>query len=404
MPSKSHPKHTLLPTDTSTSARHGFDSHRFSTESTMMHTHAQALLNVGTIDVPMATQLAQSWHRTGEVRMQYSKEYLQMHPDYTGENAHEMPTLNWAKKKQRDKDKKAEEWLEEYFRGGEEEKEEDDTVKGAVEEEDWETATESASGSANAPSSPPIRRAIDLTTSSPIRLSGSSLPPSSPPQHPSLNAKPAPKRTSHSSTSTASQLATKPKSTPKSKSSSNSSPPSQDLSSQPTPKRKSKSKSSSSSPSPPPLTPLPNYPNYASDDYFALAALCRARKLPGAGRAGVLRNRLIQDDMNVAAGKERETKRGTGGRRRYVHGVPGDRSSSGGKEEKSSGGEKEKSGGGEEEKKKEVAVLGKEDGKEDKSEKAVEDLTEERGGKRKRDEHDEHVGEDDEAKKVKLTE
>lgn len=249
MSSKSLPKHTLLPIDTSTSARPSFDSHRFTTESTMMHTHAQTLLTAGTVDAAMATQLAQSWHRTGEVRMQYSKEYLQMHPDYTGENAHEMPTLNWAMKKHRERDRKAEEWLEEYLRGEEEEEGEmegeNHAVKGAgEEEEEWETATESASGSANAPISPPVQRAHNPYTSSPICLSNSSPRHSSPLQHSSPNAKPAFKHSSNSDSSQPTQ-----KLQPKSKSSSMTSSDS----SHPTPKRKYKSKSTSKSPSPSPL-------------------------------------------------------------------------------------------------------------------------------------------------------
>lgn len=90
--------------------------------------------------------------------------------------------------------------------------------------------------------------------------------------------------------------------------------------------------------------------------------------------------------MNVAAGKERETKRGTGGRRRYVHAVPGEGSSGG--EDKSSGGEE----------KQDEAVVAKKDV----SEEPIEDLTGEKGGKRKR--YDKGDGEDVEAKKVKLIE
>ncbi|KAH3951499.1 hypothetical protein HBI56_079390 [Parastagonospora nodorum] len=369
MSSKSHPKHPFLPTESSTSARHSFNSHRFAAESSMMNTHAQTLLKAGTIDSAMATQLSQPWHRTGEVRVQYSKDYLQMHPDYTGENAHEMPTLNWAMRKQRERDRKAKEWLERYFSEGadgrevDEERKEEHKDKNAVEEqqEEWETETATATSSANAPSSPGIRRTHNPPTSSPIRLS--SPPPSSPPQHRPQNQSPnaKPNNTSHSSRSD---------------------------SSQPTPKRKSSSKSNSKSP--PPLTPLPNHPTYASHNYFALAALCRARKLPGAGSAGVLRNRLIQDDMNVAAGKERETKRGTGGRKSYVHGVPEEDGSSG--EDGKDGGKQGGSGTDSEVQEKKVG-----------SEEAFEDFTWKKGGKRKRDD-DEGDGKDGEAKKVKLTE
>ncbi|KAH5422663.1 hypothetical protein HBI46_079420 [Parastagonospora nodorum] len=325
MSSKSHPKHPFLPTESSTSARHSFNSHRFAAESSMMNTHAQTLLKAGTIDSAMATQLSQPWHRTGEVRVQYSKDYLQMHPDYTGENAHEMPTLNWAMRKQRERDRKAKEWLERYFSEGadgrevDEERKEEHKDKNAVEEqqEEWETETATATSSANAPSSPGIRRTHNPPTSSPIRLS--SPPPSSPPQHRPQNQSPnaKPNNTSHSSRSD---------------------------SSQPTPKR----------------------------------------------NAGVLRNRLIQDDMNVAAGKERETKRGTGGRKSYVHGVPEEDGSSG--EDGKDGGKQGGSGTDSEVQEKKVG-----------SEEAFEDFTWKKGGKRKRDD-DEGDGKDGEAKKVKLTE
>ncbi|EAT82214.2 hypothetical protein SNOG_10820 [Parastagonospora nodorum SN15] len=194
MSSKSHPKHPFLPTESSTSARHSFNSHRFAAESSMMNTHAQTLLKAGTIDSAMATQLSQPWHRTGEVRVQYSKDYLQMHPDYTGENAHEMPTLNWAMRKQRERDRKAKEWLERYFSEGadgrevDEERKEEHKDKNAVEEqqEEWETETATATSSANAPSSPGIRRTAQSShllphpPLKPTSLVASATPPTKP--------------------------------------------------------------------------------------------------------------------------------------------------------------------------------------------------------------------------------
>jgi hypothetical protein len=49
--------------------------------------------------------------------MKYTPEYLAMHPYYTGENVHEMPSLNWAMRKQRGRDRRAEKWVNDFKAG-----------------------------------------------------------------------------------------------------------------------------------------------------------------------------------------------------------------------------------------------------------------------------------------------
>lgn len=63
---------------------------------------------------------------------------------------------------------------------------------------------------------------------------------------------------------------------------------------------------------------MPSKSPYTNYNYFELAALCRERNIPSGGKAPVLRARLIQDDINMETGKEREVKKyKNSGRREY---------------------------------------------------------------------------------------
>lgn len=83
----------------------------------MMQAHAQAVRAVGLIDTEMETELSQPWHRIGEVRRHYTKEYLEMHPEHTGSNAVEMPTYETALRKQKERDRAQEKWLADWRAG-----------------------------------------------------------------------------------------------------------------------------------------------------------------------------------------------------------------------------------------------------------------------------------------------
>jgi hypothetical protein len=79
------------------------------------------------------------------------------------------------------------------------------------------------------------------------------------------------------------------------------------------------------------LSPVPAQLAYTDYGYYALAALCRERRLPSGDTAPVLRNRLIKDDTDAAQGIPMATKRHKcASRKVYKHGVPSEVSGGGG--------------------------------------------------------------------------
>lgn len=364
---------TTLSEDPTISTRSAYGDNRAANEDAMMLAHAQILRANNTIDDEMATQLSQPWHKRGELKMKYTKGYLELHPDYTGKDAHEMPGLEWAKRKRKDKDRQMEKWLEDFRLGNidengnpiddynessssplsgsgyEDEDEERDAQSRerhtgdttlSVEEDDelWfgqppnvETTQRSGVGQSEKNNAskhagmtetilPKLEKYINgqyTTTKPPSPHTSGWLDLSSPPRStsPALSpklpvAKPkAPSKPSASSSSYSSALS----SLPSSSSSNHISDP----------KAKPVRKRYHSIPSPPPLRPPPGSSTYQYLDYFALIALCRSRNLPGNGRAPFIRNRLIQDDTNIALGRAREVrKKKTAGRKRYKHAPP----------------------------------------------------------------------------------
>ncbi|KAL5115642.1 hypothetical protein ACEQ8H_006441 [Pleosporales sp. CAS-2024a] len=100
-----------------TAMRSAYGDARAATEDAMMVAHANTLLATKAMDADMASQLKQPWHTTGFLRVRYTKEYLALHPEYTGENAHEMPSLKWAKTKQKERDRAMEKWMTDFQSG-----------------------------------------------------------------------------------------------------------------------------------------------------------------------------------------------------------------------------------------------------------------------------------------------
>ncbi|KAH8722670.1 hypothetical protein GQ44DRAFT_562158, partial [Phaeosphaeriaceae sp. PMI808] len=81
------------------------------TEDAMMVAHAANLRIAGLIGEEMQIQLSQPWHKTGELKIKYTKEYLAMHPNYTGSNADDMPTYKTALRRQKERDIAMEKFL-----------------------------------------------------------------------------------------------------------------------------------------------------------------------------------------------------------------------------------------------------------------------------------------------------
>lgn len=141
-----------------------FDLGRAFTEDEMMAAHAEQLRAAGTITDDEAKKLSKPWHKTGILSLKYSKEYLQKHPDYTGDNAHKMPSHEHARQKQVRQDAEQRKMIEDFeagridqdrkpFRGGEQDDEEvdskddDDEKEGDDDQPDSESSEEEDSSS-----------------------------------------------------------------------------------------------------------------------------------------------------------------------------------------------------------------------------------------------------------------
>jgi hypothetical protein len=88
------------------------DNHA-STENTLLTAHAQYLWKAGAIDEHMVTELSKPYKTDVRV-VRYTTEYLAAHPDYTGEDADTIPTLQTAMKRRRDRDEAQNKILEDY--------------------------------------------------------------------------------------------------------------------------------------------------------------------------------------------------------------------------------------------------------------------------------------------------
>ncbi|KAF2126745.1 hypothetical protein P153DRAFT_388068 [Dothidotthia symphoricarpi CBS 119687] len=293
--------------------RSPYGDNRAATEDKMMVEHANLARESGLIDEETATQLSQSWHRSGELQMQWKPEYLRIHPEYAAGEKDVAVSLDTAMKRQKEKDRRDIKFIKDWRAG----KVDEDGNKIQRNREGMD-ATEAAEGTshgseaasvggittpstrqANSDGRPGSSSSFALASSSPVtgpsnNVSSAKISTSRPEvKHP---AKPSPQTYTFASPQTGAQL-----------------PPAKSA-----PLRIRKPKSDI----PPPLHPLPNHPDYSSFVYGEVAALCRQRNLPGGGATHELRNRLIQDDINVARGLPREKRTYKGNKRAYKYSAP----------------------------------------------------------------------------------
>jgi hypothetical protein len=480
MPSKSRSKKPVeastLPQDPAVSTRSIYGDNRAATEGAMMLAHTQRLRSSNIIDDEIATQLSQPWHKSGELKVKYTKEYLELHPDYTGKDAHDMLGLEWAKRKRKDNDRKMEKWLEDWrarkiddngnpigdysessssssLSSGDEDEDQDGDVYSqekhtgdttlSVDEDDkvWlgqlppaEAPKRTGSGqgekdSASKHTGTTETNLSELTKHTDYRRATSK--PHSPNSSGWSDLSSPPRSTSpvHSPPQPIAKLKATSKASTSSESLSNA------LSSQPStsssnaisiPKPQPVRKRYHAILSPLPLPPRPGNPTYEGLDYYALIGICRTRNLSSGGRIPFVRNRIIQDDTNVASGLKRELVKNTRGRRKhYKHAMPvdpaggssngsGNRSSQASHDRNSSelseGNKSESSGEVVEarnvvdkrsEKRKRIEALERKESSRSESEDAFEILTGPRMVKRKRGVNGEEAGA--EAKRIKLT-
>jgi hypothetical protein len=379
MPPKSRFKKPVeastLPQDAAVSTRSIYGENRAATEDAMMLAHTQLLRSSNIIDDEIATQLSQPWHKSGELKVKYTKEYLELHPDYTGKDAHGMLGLEWAKRKRKDNDRKMEKWLEDWRVGKIDDngnptgdysesssfsslssKDEDGDQDGDVYSQEEHTGDTTLSvdedGEVWLGQLPPVE-VPKRTGSGEGEKDNASKYTGKTETNPSELMKHTDYRRAtpklHSSNSSGwSDLSSPPRSTspvhspPRpiaklkatSKASTSSVYLSNALSNQPStsssnaisiPKPKPVRKRYHAIPLPLPLAPHPGNPTYEGLDYYALIGICRTRNLSSGGRIPFVRNRIIQDDTNVALGLERELVKNTRGRRKhYKHAVPVD--------------------------------------------------------------------------------
>ncbi|KAF1941780.1 hypothetical protein EJ02DRAFT_347037, partial [Clathrospora elynae] len=82
-----------------------YGENRAANEDAMMAAHAKQLRQGNIINGSMEAELSRPRYRVGgELQSRYTPEYLSTHPDYTGQNAHAMPTYDTALKHCRDED------------------------------------------------------------------------------------------------------------------------------------------------------------------------------------------------------------------------------------------------------------------------------------------------------------
>ncbi|KAI4650578.1 hypothetical protein J4E93_002935 [Alternaria ventricosa] len=92
------------------------DSHA-ATEKAMLSAHAQHLWNAGVIDEHMVAELSKANHKPDVHSVRYTTDYLAAHPDYTGEDADEIPAIQTAMKHRRSRDEAQNRVLEDYRAG-----------------------------------------------------------------------------------------------------------------------------------------------------------------------------------------------------------------------------------------------------------------------------------------------
>lgn len=92
------------------------DSHA-ATEKALLSAHARYLRNADVIDEHMVAELSKANHRPDVHSVRYTTEYLASHPDFTGEDADEIPSTQAAMKSQGDIDEARNKILEDYRAG-----------------------------------------------------------------------------------------------------------------------------------------------------------------------------------------------------------------------------------------------------------------------------------------------
>lgn len=284
-------------------ARTIYGDARMATEDALMAEHAKHLRLVGVIDDDMEYALSQPrFDKARELKTKFTTEYLAMHPSYTGSNVDEIPSYEVALRRQNARDAAQKKLLADYGAGkiGEHgyplyhhgKSNERDNVH----DDSNSTLTLLGSADEEPPAKPVTQtqaRRIPKTTAPSQR----GLPTTTPAQaattvehSPTLS-----KHISNPSSSSATLATSPPRTSP--------SPAVTAWRPQP-PTRKSVSRMKTA-----PLASLPGQPDYADYTYYEAAALGRARHIPTGGNTQEIRNRLIQDDTNVAQNKTRERSR-----------------------------------------------------------------------------------------------
>jgi hypothetical protein len=92
------------------------DSHA-ATDNALLAAHAQHLQSAGVIDEHMIDELKKPYSTSHVHSVRYTTDYLAFHPDYTGDDVDLIPTLQTAKKRQRDEDEAENMILEDYSAG-----------------------------------------------------------------------------------------------------------------------------------------------------------------------------------------------------------------------------------------------------------------------------------------------
>ncbi|KAH6882475.1 hypothetical protein BKA58DRAFT_396763 [Alternaria rosae] len=104
------PKKKLKPTPEAApetpveSSRSAYGDSHAATEKALLSAHSRHLRNADVIEEHMVVELLKAVHSSDVHGVRYTPEYLAAHPDFTGEDADEISSMQAAIKSQRDRD------------------------------------------------------------------------------------------------------------------------------------------------------------------------------------------------------------------------------------------------------------------------------------------------------------
>lgn len=307
--------------------RSGYGDNHAATEDVMMAAHAKHMQENDLIDDQMAGELSKPRRHFNEVTVKYTSEYLAMNPSYTGQDYDEMPTLEMALRRQKERDHAMLKLLKD-FRAGKVDEAGNRITNRCESSSISPRGSKRESDASNGEPGNIMKKQRGISSNvSKDKCSGGTTMTVDDSSNSSSSQSPTQKRSKGKQHTDPFEPSSVENRSILNKSyvfivNSAGVPPT-------TATTTSISSSYSSSSSLPkkkrivtPIPPLPGHPTYADIGYYQLTALCRQRNIPSSGNEQEVRNTLILDDSNVAQGLKREVSKSQGSKRKYKHHPP----------------------------------------------------------------------------------